>query len=64
MDLSKTYDCLPHDLLIAKLEAYGLDTVSLSLPKSYLANRKQELKLDPLIVTGSNSYAEFPRTLY
>ena len=25
MDLSKVYDCLPHDLIIAKLEAYGLD---------------------------------------
>ena len=24
MDLSKAYDCLPHDLMVAKLEAYGL----------------------------------------
>ena len=40
MDLSKAYDCLAHELLIAKLEAYNLDMVSLSLLKNYLANRK------------------------
>ena len=31
MDLSKTYDCIPHNLLIAKLECYGVDKASLSL---------------------------------
>ena len=40
MDLPKAYDCLPHDLLIAKLEAYGLDMGSLSLLKNYWTNPK------------------------
>ena len=36
MDLSNANDCLPHDLLIAKLQAYGLDQPSLGLVNVYL----------------------------
>lgn len=45
MDLSKAYDCLPHDLIIAKLEAYGLDFASLSLLRDYLSNRHHRVKV-------------------
>ena len=39
------YDCLPHDLLIAKLEAYCFDFNSLCLMHSYLDCRHQRVKL-------------------
>lgn len=39
------YDCLPHDLLIAKLAAYGFGTGSLNLLHSYLSYRKQRVKI-------------------
>ena len=45
MDVSKAYDCLPHDLLIAKLEAYGLDNDSPNLLLDYLSFRKQRTKV-------------------
>ena len=45
MDLSKAYDCLPHDLIIAKFEAYGLSKSILSLLLDYLTSRKQRVKI-------------------
>ena len=45
MDLSKANDCLPHDHLIAKLEAYGVSINSLELIYSYLTDKKQRVKV-------------------
>ena len=45
MDLSKLYDCIPHDLLIAKLNAYCIDSVGLFLISDYLSRRKQRTKI-------------------
>ena len=44
-DFSKAYDCLSHDLLIAKLEAYGLDVGSLNFLLDYLSLRKHRTKV-------------------
>ena len=45
MNLSKPYDCIPHNLLIAKLEAHGLDKISLNILFDYLNNCKQRTKI-------------------
>ena len=41
-DVSKVFDCIPYDLFIVKLEAYGFQMDALKLVYGYLSNRKQE----------------------
>ena len=45
-DLSKAFDCYPHDLNIAKLEAHGFQIDALKFIFDYLSNRKQRVKVN------------------
>jgi hypothetical protein len=49
MDLSKAFDCLPHDILLDKLSFYGVSSHSFSLLKSYLTNRKQHIQISSIL---------------
>jgi retron-type reverse transcriptase len=44
-DLSKAFDCIPHNLLIAKLHAYGFGKSALRFIKDYLTGRTQRTKV-------------------
>ena len=44
-DLSKAFDCLNHELLIAKLDAYGFGVEACKFILNYLKNRKQKTKV-------------------
>ena len=50
--LSKVSDSLPHDLVVAKSEAYDIDKNGLNLIHNYLTNRKQRMKI-------SSSYSDW-----
>ena len=56
-DLSKAFDCIKHDLLIAKLAAYGFDKESLSFISQYLVGRTQRTKIN-------NSYSSYSEIIY
>ena len=46
MDLSKAFDTINHELIIAKLHAYGFDKLSLKLLISYVTHRFQRTKVN------------------
>ena len=61
MDLTKAFDCLPHDLLLLKLKAYGLSENALNLIDDYLSNRKQCVKVGTYFNTWQNIHKGVPQ---
>ena len=56
MDLSKAFDCMNHELLLAKLYAYGFKKDSIKIIHSYLNNRWQRVKIN-------NSFSQWTELL-
>ena len=46
MYLSKAFETINHQLLLAKLHAYGFSKQALAIICSYLSNRKQRIKIN------------------
>ena len=61
MDLSKAYDCISHELLIAKLQCHGLDEISLKLILNYLTHRKQRTKIGSSFSSWFDTYIGVPQ---
>ena len=60
-DLSKAFDCLAHDLLIAKMAAYGFDYNGTQLIHSYLTNRRQRVRMNSNYSTWSEIITGVPQ---
>ena len=64
MDLSKAFDCLNHELLIPKLEAYGFSRAALKLVHDYLRIGNSELRSMDHSVPGRNHLRGYRKALF
>ena len=63
-DLLKAFNCLPHEMIIAKLYAYGVDMLSLKLINSIYLKEGKELKLMMFIAHGMKYFLGSLRALF
>ena len=63
MDLSKAFDTIDHELLIAKLHAYDFSTDALEVLLSYLQNRWQRVKISTTFSSWTRLLQGVPQEL-
>ena len=61
MGLPKAFDCINHELLIAKLSAYGFCNDALLVIYNYLSGRKQRVKVNGSFSTWRETFAGVPQ---
>ena len=61
IELSKAFDCLPHNLLIAKLNAYGFDNKAVRFAYDYLTPCKQRTKRSCTYSSWQEILSEVPQ---
>ena len=61
MDLRKAFDCIPHDLLIAKLHAYRLNFDMVTFLNSYLKDRKQNVRINNIFSAFQSILSSVPQ---
>ena len=60
-DLSKAFDCIDHNLLLAKLNVYGFEKRSINFIYSYLTKRKQKTKVDSEVSSWEILFSVCPK---
>ena len=61
MDLSKAFDTINYDLLLAKLKAYEFSINTLDLMRSYLKNREQPVQINNDFSSAKKVHAGAPQ---